>query len=77
MAAQESRGSLSERRAAPEATSGAQSSANAPSANEGTGPDEGGSAVILESEAERILENAKKRLSVCSLQSGSFGNVVG
>ncbi|KAL4941322.1 hypothetical protein BDV06DRAFT_223218 [Aspergillus oleicola] len=63
VAAQESRGSRSdrERRAAP---GQGQSSVKAPAANEEGGPDEDLSAVILESEAERILENAKKRLSL-------------
>ncbi|KAL4916265.1 hypothetical protein BDW62DRAFT_186812 [Aspergillus aurantiobrunneus] len=63
VAAQESRGSRSDRRAAPAPSNGRQSSTNAPSGNEG-GPDEDLSAVILESEAERILDNAKKRLSL-------------
>ncbi|KAL4924354.1 uncharacterized protein BDV17DRAFT_212013 [Aspergillus undulatus] len=67
VAAEESRGSRNdrERRAAPGPTSnGGQTSANLPSANEAGGPDEDLSAVILESEAERILENAKRRLSL-------------
>ncbi|KAL4952608.1 hypothetical protein BDW69DRAFT_19254 [Aspergillus filifer] len=65
VAVQDSRGSRSERerRVAP---GQGQSSANAPApaANEEGGPDEDLSAVILESEAERILENAKRRLSL-------------
>ncbi|CEN62218.1 hypothetical protein ASPCAL08856 [Aspergillus calidoustus] len=68
---QESRGTGSDRRAtaaavAPMRPNGAQaSSANAPPANdEKGGPDEDLSSAILSSEAERILENAKKRLSL-------------
>ncbi|KAL4997141.1 hypothetical protein BDV10DRAFT_97277 [Aspergillus recurvatus] len=63
VAAKELRESREDRRAAPAPSNGAQSSSNAPAANEG-GPDEDLSAVILESEAERILENAKRRLSL-------------
>ncbi|KAL4782989.1 hypothetical protein BJX76DRAFT_272318 [Aspergillus varians] len=59
--AQERRESRSDRRAAPEPSNGGKSSANAPSANGEEGP---GAVVVLESEAERILENAKKRLSL-------------
>jgi hypothetical protein len=68
VASQESHGTRSDRRAAaPVWPNGAQaSSANAPPANEEKGgPDEDLSSAILSSEAERILENAKKRLSVC------------
>ncbi|KAL2817824.1 hypothetical protein BJX63DRAFT_94116 [Aspergillus granulosus] len=70
VASQESRGPRSERRAAATAPSarpnGGQSlSANPTPANEeGGGPDEDLSSAILSSEAERILENAKKRLSL-------------
>ncbi|RDW76406.1 uncharacterized protein DSM5745_06398 [Aspergillus mulundensis] len=69
VAAQERRGSREDRRAAPgpgpsSGAQTAQTSANAPAANEDEGPDEDLSAVILESEAERILENAKRRLSL-------------
>ncbi|KAL4905881.1 hypothetical protein BDW74DRAFT_152220 [Aspergillus multicolor] len=66
VAAQERRRSRDDRGAAPGPgpSSGAQTSANAPVANEEGGPDEDLSAVILESEAERILENAKRRLSL-------------
>jgi hypothetical protein len=74
VASQESRRTSSDRRAAAAAAAplrpnGAQaSSANAPPANEEKGgPDEDLSSAILSSEAERILENAKKRLSVCFL----------
>ncbi|KAJ0424638.1 hypothetical protein BJY00DRAFT_276052 [Aspergillus carlsbadensis] len=73
VASQESRGTRSDRRAAaaPAAAAlvrpngGQASSANAPPANEEKGgPDEDLSSAILSSEAERILENAKKRLSL-------------
>lgn len=65
-AAQESRGSRSERerRVAPEPSNGGQVSANAPATNDESGPDEDASRRNMESEAERILENAKKRLTV-------------
>ncbi|KAL4976792.1 hypothetical protein BDW66DRAFT_166264 [Aspergillus desertorum] len=63
-AAKELRGSGEDRRAAPAPSNGAQSSSNAPAANEDRGPVEDLSTVILESEAERILENAKRRLSL-------------
>lgn len=67
VAAQDSYGSTNDLRAAIDLSSSTQSSANAPSANEDGGPGEDLSAeVILESEAERILENAKRRLSVCT-----------
>ncbi|KAL2832143.1 hypothetical protein BDW59DRAFT_139780 [Aspergillus cavernicola] len=55
---QESRGAKGD----PGRSNGAQT-ANAPATNE-EGPGEDMSSVILESEAERILENAKKRLSL-------------
>ncbi|KAL6239821.1 hypothetical protein BDW75DRAFT_197475, partial [Aspergillus navahoensis] len=64
VAARERRGSREGCRAAPAPSNGAQSSSNAPAANEEGGPDEDMSAVILESEAERILEDAKRRLSL-------------
>ncbi|KAL2835777.1 hypothetical protein BJY01DRAFT_238580 [Aspergillus pseudoustus] len=70
VASHESHGSRSERRAAaaapPTRPNGGQSSgANAPPTNEeGRGPGEDLSSAILSSEAERILENAKKRLSL-------------
>ncbi|KAL4989697.1 hypothetical protein BDW68DRAFT_195592 [Aspergillus falconensis] len=64
VAMKELRRSKEDRRAAPAPSNGAQSSSNALAANEKGGPDEDLSAVILESEAERILENAKRRLSL-------------
>jgi hypothetical protein len=70
VSAKELRGSREDRRAAPTPSNSAQSSSNAPTANEKDVPDEDLSAIILESEAERILENAKRRLSVCCLPPG-------
>ncbi|KAL4774950.1 hypothetical protein BDW60DRAFT_226645 [Aspergillus nidulans var. acristatus] len=64
VSAKELRGSREDRRAAPAPSNSAQSSSNAPTANEKDVPDEDLSAIILESEAERILENAKRRLSL-------------
>ncbi|KAL3460715.1 hypothetical protein BJX64DRAFT_177225 [Aspergillus heterothallicus] len=72
VASQESRGSRNERRAAAAAAAtaarpngGQSSSTNTlPTNKEEGGPDEDLSSAILSSEAERILENAKKRLSL-------------
>ncbi|CBF87886.1 hypothetical protein AN1233.2 [Aspergillus nidulans FGSC A4] len=64
VSAKEIRGSREDRRAAPAPSNSAQSTSNAPAANEKDDPDEDLSAIILESEAERILENAKRRLSL-------------
>ncbi|KAL2872060.1 uncharacterized protein BJX67DRAFT_98069 [Aspergillus lucknowensis] len=64
-ALQESRvSSRSDRRITPVPSDGGQSNANTASTNDEAGPDEDLSSAILSSEAERILENAKKRLSL-------------